>query len=229
MAKDSDIEWRLVATKGRESCRWQAAEGSTWIALTLGAQGDITKVVVSASDGRAEIVDGYEQGLNVARRWRNDWKMSDPPQSAASGSWLPPLPGRSAEASSDDSSSPGVESVGRPGSTGHSDASRSGASLPNRSRASGPGETHGFTARPSDSPHSRASQGVNPAKSSPVSASSDDRTGIDGRSWPPKGAAAPGSSRSVNRHVSDVFGDHSGLPGSGPAEPKNPSIPPKKS
>ena len=101
MAKDDrDMEWRLVATKGRESCRWQAADNS-WVALSLGSQGDITKVVVTASDGRSEIVDGYEQGLNLARKWRSDWIQSDTHASPShtSGPWLPPLPGRGAEAS----------------------------------------------------------------------------------------------------------------------------------
>lgn len=95
MAKDdADIEWRLVATKSRESCRWQATDNS-WISLSLGVGGDITKVVVAASDGRSEIVEGYEQGLNVARRWRQEWKLTNhaPPMSSSSGPWLPPLPG----------------------------------------------------------------------------------------------------------------------------------------
>jgi hypothetical protein len=99
---DRDMEWRLVATKGRESCRWQAVD-SSWVALSLGAQGDITKVVVTASDGRSEVVDGYEQGLNLARRWRNDWVPADTSTapSHSSGPWLPPLPGRPGEASDD--------------------------------------------------------------------------------------------------------------------------------
>jgi hypothetical protein len=92
------MEWRLVATKGRESCRWQAAD-SSWVALSLGAQGDITKVVVTASDGRSEVVDGYEQGLNLARKWRNDWVQTDSSSapSHTSGPWLPPLPGRAGD------------------------------------------------------------------------------------------------------------------------------------
>ncbi|MBP6608641.1 MAG: hypothetical protein KA258_03575 [Deltaproteobacteria bacterium] len=96
MAKDEsdDIEWRLVATKGRESCRWQTTDGR-WIALALGAQGDLTKVLVNASDGRSEVVDGYEQGLNLARRWRAGWlRTHGPTASSQSGSWLPHLPGR---------------------------------------------------------------------------------------------------------------------------------------
>lgn len=99
MGKDDsdDIEWRLVATRGRESCRWQTSD-NRWISLSLGAQGDLTKVMVSASDGRIEVVDGYEQGLNLARKWRASWVRSQQPTaSSQSGSWLPPLPGRSAE------------------------------------------------------------------------------------------------------------------------------------
>lgn len=94
VAKDRDMEWRLVATKGRESCRWQAADTS-WVALSLGYQGDITKVVVTASDGRSETVDGYEQGLNLARRWRTEWQHDSGggAMSSKSGPWLPPLPG----------------------------------------------------------------------------------------------------------------------------------------
>jgi hypothetical protein len=72
VAKDWGLEWRLVPARAKESCRWQSVDGA-WIALTLGHQKDITKVVVSASDGRSEVVDGYEEGLNLARRWRTTW------------------------------------------------------------------------------------------------------------------------------------------------------------
>jgi|JI6StandDraft_1071083.scaffolds.fasta_scaffold51154_2 hypothetical protein len=99
---DRDMEWRLVATKGRESCRWQADE-TNWVALSLGSGGDITKVVVTDSAGRSEVVEGYEQGLNLARRWRNDWHQADAaqPLSTTSGPWLPPLPGRGQEQADD--------------------------------------------------------------------------------------------------------------------------------
>ena len=69
VAKEWGLEWRLVPPKGRESCRWQSLEAA-WVAVTLGHQGDITKIVVTASDGRYEVVDGYEEGLSMARRWR---------------------------------------------------------------------------------------------------------------------------------------------------------------
>ncbi len=69
MAKDWGPDWRLVPPKGRESCRWQSIDNS-WVSLSLGHQGDITKIVIASSDGRSEIVEGYEEGLNLARRWR---------------------------------------------------------------------------------------------------------------------------------------------------------------
>lgn len=72
VARDWGLEWRLVPAKARESCRWQSVDGA-WVSVTLGHQKDITKVVVAASDGRTEVVDGYEEGLNVARRWRASW------------------------------------------------------------------------------------------------------------------------------------------------------------
>lgn len=92
MAKEWGLEWRLVPPKGRESCRWQSLEAA-WVAVTLGHQGDITKIVVTASDGRYEVVDGYEEGLSMARRWRVAWVLrpnSDPRLAAArpSGSSL---------------------------------------------------------------------------------------------------------------------------------------------
>ncbi|MFO0656778.1 MAG: hypothetical protein U0787_17095 [Polyangia bacterium] len=129
MAKDEvdDIEWRLVATKGRESCRWQTSDGR-WISLALGAQGDLTKVLVSGSDGRSEVVDGYEQGLNLARRWRASWQRpQEPTSSSQSGSWLPPLPGRAGMP--EDISSPDLPPLRHP-TAGSNPGSRSRPSVP---------------------------------------------------------------------------------------------------
>ncbi len=104
MANDWGQEWRLVPPKGRESCRWQTTDltWNAWVSLSLGYQGDITKIVIAASDGRSEVVDGYEEGLNLARRWRLAWSArrsgsfekvaADPPLPPLADEPLPPLP-----------------------------------------------------------------------------------------------------------------------------------------
>ena len=159
-----DIEWRLVATKGRESCRWQTTDGR-WIALALGAQGDLTKVLVSASDGRNELVDGYEQGLNLARRWRTSWlRPHEPTASSQSGSWLPPLPGRAG--ASEDISSPDLPPLRNQGSLSQGQAARSRPSSP----ATGQSPTAGSSPPASGSFPSRSS--LNLHRVSPVSRAS---------------------------------------------------------
>ncbi|MCS6911767.1 MAG: hypothetical protein RMK29_00785 [Myxococcales bacterium] len=71
------------------------------MSLTLGYQKDITKIVVAASDGRTEVVDGYEEGLNLARRWRANWvprRAATPsPAPTTDGDPPPPRAPRSAE------------------------------------------------------------------------------------------------------------------------------------
>ncbi|MBL8634984.1 MAG: hypothetical protein JNM40_17285 [Myxococcales bacterium] len=164
MGKDEtdDIEWRLVATKGRESCRWQTNDGR-WISLALGAQGDLTKVLVIASDGRSEVVDGYEQGLNLARRWRASWmKPTEPNASSQSGSWLPPLPGRTG--ASEDISSPDLQALRNHGSV--SQGARSRPSYP----AAGQSPTAASSPPASGSFPSRSSLNLN--RVSPVSRTS---------------------------------------------------------
>lgn len=239
MTKERDLEWRLVATKGRESCRWQTADNSAWIALSLGASGDITKVVVTASDGRSEIVDGYELGLNVARRWRNDWKGGDSPRSSNSGPWLPPLPGRAAEGYAEDPTPPSYPPDGMPQRSSvpsPSDAARTSTPLSptGRARSSVPSDSSlisAHPARPGDSPQSRATQslppgkpqlGAGPVSSTAASHSSDERADSRDRSWPPRSApptsVPPGSSRSVNRSAQDAgtetgSSEHSPRPG----------------
>ncbi|MBL9006139.1 MAG: hypothetical protein JNJ46_17940 [Myxococcales bacterium] len=238
MTKERDLEWRLVATKGRESCRWQTADNSAWIALSLGASGDITKVVVTASDGRSEIVDGYELGLNVARRWRNDWKAGEAPRSSNSGPWLPPLPGRAPESYGEDPTPPSYPPDGLPPrSTVPSPSEGARASTPlsptARTRPSVPPDSSlisSHPARPGDSPQSRATQSIPPGKpvsgSAPASPatgshSSDDRGDSRDRSWPPRSstppAAGPGSTRSVTRSpqeaASESGSEHSPRPG----------------
>lgn len=120
MARDWGLEWRLVPPKGRESCRWQSIEGD-WISLTLGSRGDITKIVIAASDGRAETVEGYEEGLNVARRWRTAWigKGSDRdlrPESGPPASFRPltPPPSRPSRPSLSGVSRPSRSTSSRP-------------------------------------------------------------------------------------------------------------------
>lgn len=93
VAKDWGLEWRLVPPRGRESCRWQSVDNA-WVSLTLGHQGDITRIVVSASDGRVEVVEGYEEGLNLARRWRSSWiskRAPTPEEPPPSFPTMPPL------------------------------------------------------------------------------------------------------------------------------------------
>lgn len=227
MTKERDLEWRLVATKGRESCRWQTADNSAWIALTLGASGDITKVVVTASDGRSEVVDGYELGLNVARRWRAEWKGGESPRSSNSGPWLPPLPGRAPEGYSEDPTPPSYPPDSMPQRSTVPpvvDATRGSTPLSptGRTRPSSPPDSSLISAhpsRPGDSPQSRASQSMPPGKPVPgagplspsASHSSDDRATGGDRSWPPRSTSGVGSSsRSVNRSAQEVQAETSG-------------------
>ena len=63
------VPWRLVTPRGDESCRWQCIDGR-WVALTLGRDDEIGRVVVTDSRGRRELVDAYENALRLARHWR---------------------------------------------------------------------------------------------------------------------------------------------------------------
>jgi hypothetical protein len=63
------VPWRLVQPVDRESCRWQHSDGR-WVALTLGHDDEIGRVVVTDSGGRRELVDAYETALALARHWR---------------------------------------------------------------------------------------------------------------------------------------------------------------
>lgn len=208
MAKDRDMEWRLVASKGRESCRWQTADGSGWIALTLGAQGDITKVVVAASDGRSEIVEGYEQGLNVARRWRNEWKQAEPPRSSTSGPWLPPLPGRPPEAYGEDATPPSYppDSIPPRSTVPPPEAGRSsgGPLSPtgNRGRPGADSSPLSPVKTPEPGSSSRNSQSLPPGK--PVTGPSptlshEEKANADARerSWPPRTSSSQPTSSST--------------------------------
>ncbi len=196
------MEWRLVATKGRESCRWQAAD-SSWVALSLGAQGDITKVVVTASDGRSEVVDGYEQGLNLARKWRNEWIPTDASSapSHTSGPWLPPLPGRPGDASDD--ANPSVSANEPPSGTRGSIPPAASSS---RARATSPASSSIPPVSPSSplSSVSRVSQPRPLSKSSQfpipsIPPLSDDRSAGESRDrWSPGPRPGGSSSRSMN-------------------------------
>jgi hypothetical protein len=70
---DIDVEayvpWRLISPIGDESCRWTHRDGR-WVALTLGCDDEIGRVVVTDSSGRRELVDAYESALALARHWR---------------------------------------------------------------------------------------------------------------------------------------------------------------
>lgn len=63
------VPWRLVNPVDAESCRWQCTDGR-WVALTLGRDDEIGRVVVTDSGGRRELVDAYESALALARHWR---------------------------------------------------------------------------------------------------------------------------------------------------------------
>ena len=63
------VPWRLVNPCVDESCRWQSSDGR-WVALTLGHDEELGRVVVSDSRGRRELVDSYEAALTLARHWR---------------------------------------------------------------------------------------------------------------------------------------------------------------
>jgi hypothetical protein len=63
------VPWRLVSPVAHESCRWQCTDGR-WVALTLGKDGELGRVVVTDSQARRELVDSYEGALALARMWR---------------------------------------------------------------------------------------------------------------------------------------------------------------
>jgi hypothetical protein len=63
------IVWRLVPSRGDESCRWEAVDGR-WISLTLGHGDDAGRVIVAHSDGRRQVAVSYEGALDLARLWR---------------------------------------------------------------------------------------------------------------------------------------------------------------
>lgn len=63
------VSWHLVAPQTAESVRWVSADGR-WIALSLGHEGDMGRVLVADSGGRREWADSYEGALSLARAWR---------------------------------------------------------------------------------------------------------------------------------------------------------------
>ena len=63
------VPWRLTTPRGRESCRWLCTDGR-WVALTLGQDDEIGRVVVTDSSGRRQLVEAYESALTLARHWR---------------------------------------------------------------------------------------------------------------------------------------------------------------
>jgi hypothetical protein len=63
------VLWGLVAPKDGESCRWQGWDGR-WVALSIGQGDELGQVVVTASDGRRDLVASYEGALALARAWR---------------------------------------------------------------------------------------------------------------------------------------------------------------
>jgi hypothetical protein len=175
---------------------------TSWVALSLGAQGDITKVVVTASDGRAEVVDGYEQGLNLARKWRNEWVPSDSSSapSHTSGPWLPPLPGRPGDASDD--AMPPVSPNEPPSGTR--------ASIPPAAASTRRSTSPASSSIPPVSPSSPLSSVSKVSQPRPLSKSSqfpiptlplsDDRSGGESRDrWSSAPRPAGSSSRSMNK------------------------------
>jgi hypothetical protein len=64
------VPWRLSPPLAGESCRWLCNDGR-WVALALGQHEQIGRVVLTASDGRQQVVDSYEDALALARDWRD--------------------------------------------------------------------------------------------------------------------------------------------------------------
>jgi hypothetical protein len=64
------FRWSLVQARGEESCRWECIDGR-WVTIALGHGEQLGKVIVSRSDGPAEVVASYEGALELARSWRD--------------------------------------------------------------------------------------------------------------------------------------------------------------
>ena len=64
------VAWKLVPPKDPESCRWECLDGR-WVALTIGHDTELGKVVVTDSGGRREQIESYEDALALAKLWRD--------------------------------------------------------------------------------------------------------------------------------------------------------------
>ena len=64
------ILWRLVRAKPGESARWECVDGR-WVALAVGTGEFLGRAIVTASDGRREMVDTYEGAFDLAKSWRD--------------------------------------------------------------------------------------------------------------------------------------------------------------
>jgi CheY-like chemotaxis protein len=62
--------WRNVEPRGNETIRWEHLAGR-WVAITVGSGGQMGKVIVTDSSGRAQVLESYEQALHLARLWLN--------------------------------------------------------------------------------------------------------------------------------------------------------------
>jgi hypothetical protein len=64
--------WQLRPSRPPECCRWVSADGR-WVSLTLCPhEQEMGRVLVRESSGRTELVDTYEDALQLARGWRNE-------------------------------------------------------------------------------------------------------------------------------------------------------------
>jgi hypothetical protein len=62
--------WRPVTARPGENVRWECLDGR-WVVLTIGSNDELGQVVISASDGRRQVLGTYEDALVLARHWRD--------------------------------------------------------------------------------------------------------------------------------------------------------------
>jgi hypothetical protein len=62
------IPWRAVSPEGKELARWQHVDGR-WVSLSF-TDGPPRRVLVQHSDGRSQVTERYEEGLELAKTWR---------------------------------------------------------------------------------------------------------------------------------------------------------------
>jgi hypothetical protein len=61
--------WRSARVRGDEVCRWESTDGR-WVTLRFEIPSGTPEVVIEDWGGRRRVVESYEEGLKLARRWR---------------------------------------------------------------------------------------------------------------------------------------------------------------